>query len=71
MELSVPVDAGLALKTLIRYKGYSQTDDDLYRKQVCQDLFDALVPSLDAVSADDAAVARSGIGWSSFPADIW
>jgi len=68
---SFPADAGLALQSLIRYKGYSQSDDDMYRKQVCQDLFDALVPLLEEVSATDAAVARSGIGWSPFPDDIW
>lgn len=57
-------DAGLALKNLIQYTGYSQSDEDMYRKQVCQDVFDALIPCLDAVSPADAAVARSGIGWS-------
>jgi hypothetical protein len=61
---SFPADAGLALKNLIQYTGYSQTDDDMYRKQVCKDVFDALIHSLDEVSPADAAVARSGIGWS-------
>lgn len=65
-----PTDAGLALKSLIQYKGYSQTDDDMYRKQACQDLFDALLPPLEVVSAKDAAVARSGIGWSPRPPDL-
>lgn len=65
-----PTDAGLALQSLIQYKGYSQTDENMYRKVVCQDLFDVLLPSLDAVSAEDAAVARSGIGWSPRPRDL-
>lgn len=60
---SSPTDAGLALKNLIQYTGYSQTDDAMYRKQVCQDVFDALIPHLDEVSSTDASVARSGIGW--------
>jgi hypothetical protein len=59
-----PADAGLALKNLIQYKGFSQTDDAMYRKQVCQDFFDALIPRLEEVSSADASVARSGIGWS-------
>jgi hypothetical protein len=59
-----PTDAGLALKNLIQYKGFSQTDDAMYRKQVCQDVFDALIPRLEEVSSADASVARSGIGWS-------
>ena len=59
-----PTDAGLALKHLIQYKGFSQTDDAMYRKQMCQDVFDALIPRLEEISSADASVARSGIGWS-------
>ncbi|MCW5653311.1 hypothetical protein [Hydrogenophaga sp.] len=59
-----PQDAGLALKRLIQYRGYSQTGDQMYRKQLCQDTFDALLPTLEKVSQADASVARSGIGWS-------
>lgn len=59
-----PADAGLALKNLIQYKGYSQVDDQMYRKQMCQDVFDALIARLEEVSSADASVARSGIGWN-------
>ena len=59
-----PADAGLALKNLIQYKSFSQSDEHMYRKQVCQDVFDALIPRLEEVSSADASVARSGIGWS-------
>lgn len=59
-----PVDAGLALKRLIQYVGYSQSDDQMYRKHLCRETFDRLLPMLEAVSASDAAVARSGVGWS-------
>lgn len=57
-------DAGLALKTLIKYCGYSQMDDQMYRKHLCKETFDALLPTLEAISPIDAAVARSGVGWS-------
>ncbi len=61
---SFAADAGIALKNLIQYTGFSQTDHEMYRKQVCQDVFDALIPRLDDVSPADAAIARSGIGWN-------
>jgi hypothetical protein len=59
-----PTDAGGALKQLIQYCGYSQLDDEVYRKELCQESFDALLPVLEAISPADAAVARTGIGWS-------
>lgn len=59
-----PVDAGLALKQLIKYCGYSQMDDEVYRRDLCQQSFNALLPVLDGISPTDAAVARTGIGWS-------
>lgn len=65
-----PADAGLALKKLIQYVGYSQMDDEVYRKDLCKESFDALLPLLECISLADAAVARSGIGWSSRPPDL-
>ena len=59
-----PADAGRALKQMIQYCGYSQTDDETYRKELCQESFNALLPVLEAISPPDAAVARTGIGWS-------
>lgn len=60
-------DAGLALQKLVQYCGYSQVDDEMYRKTLCRETFDALLPLLEAVSPADAAVARSGIGWNPSP----
>jgi hypothetical protein len=59
-----PVDAGLAMQKLIKYCGFSQVDDEMYRRTLCQESFKALIPMLEAISPADAAVARSGIGWS-------
>lgn len=59
-----PVDAGLALKSLIQYCGYSQMDDEVYRKDLCKQSFNVLLPHLETISPTDAAVARTGIGWS-------
>lgn len=59
-----PTDAGLALKQLIKYCGYSQMDDEMYRKDLCRESFNALLPVLEGISPTDAAVARTGIGWS-------
>lgn len=59
-----PADAGRALKQVIQYCGYSQPDDEMYRKELCQESFNALLPVLEAISPPDAAVARTGIGWS-------
>lgn len=61
-----PVDAGLAMKKLIQYCGFSQVDDEMYRRTLCQDSFNALIPLLEVISPVDAAVARTGIGWSPF-----
>lgn len=57
-----PVDAGLALKRLVQYCGYSQVDDEMYRKTLCRESFDLLLPTLEAISPADATVARTGIG---------
>jgi hypothetical protein len=59
-----PADAGLALKQLIQYCGYSQADDEMYRKDLCRESFNALLPVLEGISPTDAAVARTGIGWN-------
>ena len=59
-----PTDAGLALKKLIQYCGYSQMDDEMYRKELCKESFNALFPLLESISATDAAIARTGIGWN-------
>lgn len=61
---SFPNDAGHALKKLIQYCGYSQLDDEMYRKEICQESFTMLLPILDGLSPADAAVARTGIGWT-------
>lgn len=58
-----PVDAGAALQTLIKYRSYSQADDEMYRSKICQESFDLLIPVLDDISSADATVARAGIGW--------
>lgn len=65
-----PADAGEALKTLIQYCGYSQIDDQMYRKTLCQASFDLLLPVLEKISPADAGVARGGIGWSPRGPDI-
>ena len=59
-----PADAGLALKQLIKYCGYSQVDDEMYRKDLCRESFNALLPVLEGISPTDAALARTGIGWN-------
>lgn len=59
-----PTDAGGALKSLIQYCGYSQSDDEMYRKVLCEESFHEMLPFLDEVSPSDAAIARTGIGWS-------
>lgn len=64
---SFPEDAGLALARLVQYCGYSQSHDETYRKDLCRESFDMLLPLLEAISARDAAVARTGIGWSPRP----
>jgi hypothetical protein len=58
-----PADAGLALKKLIAYCGYSQMDDTMFKRDLCQQSFEALLPVLEAISPADAAVARTGIDW--------
>jgi hypothetical protein len=58
-----PASAGEALKRLIQSRGYSHSEDEMYRSENCQETFDLLVPILDGISPPDAAVARSGIGW--------
>ena len=65
-----PVDAGLALKELIQHVGFSQLHDEMYRKELCQTSFDALIPVLANISSADAAIARTGIGWSPRPPDM-
>jgi hypothetical protein len=57
-----PVDAGCALKRLIEYCGYSQVDDQMYRKVLCEESFQALLPVLEGISPSDADIARTGIG---------
>lgn len=59
-----PADAGNALKSLIQYCGYSQSDDEMYRKELCEESFQVLLPALEDISPNDAAIARTGIGWS-------
>jgi hypothetical protein len=59
-----PVDAGLALKSMIQHCGYSQMDDEEYRKDLCKESYNALLPILECISSSDAAVARTGVGWS-------
>lgn len=59
-----PADAGNALKSLIQYCGYSQSDDEMYRKELCEESFQVLLPALEGISPNDAAIARTGIGWS-------
>ena len=59
-----PADAGHALKKLIQHCGYSQMDDEMYRKELCKESFNVLLPLLESISSADAAVARTGIGWS-------
>jgi hypothetical protein len=59
-----PADAGPALKRLIKYCGYSQVDDEMYRKDLCRESFNALLPVLEGISPTDAALARTGIGWN-------
>lgn len=62
-----PADAGRALKSVIQYCGYSQLQDQMYKKTLCQESFDQLLPALKAISPADAAVARAGVGWSPRP----
>jgi hypothetical protein len=66
-----PADAGRALKSVIAYCGYSQVDDEMYRKELCRESFEAMLPVLEKISPEDAAIARTGIGWSAVPANIW
>jgi len=61
---SFPVDAGLALKHLIKFCGYGQSDDEMYRKDLCEEAFHALLPMLERISPADATVARTGVGWN-------
>lgn len=58
-----PVDAGAALQSLIKYRAYSQSDDEMYRSRICQESFDLLIPVLDGISSADATIARAGTGW--------
>lgn len=59
-----PEDAGRALKSVIKSCGYSQTSDEMYRKAVCKETFEAMLPLLESISAEAAAHARSGVNWS-------
>jgi hypothetical protein len=59
-----PTDAGVALKSLIQYCGFSQLDDEMYRRNLCKESFDYLLPLLESISSTDATVARTGIGWN-------
>ncbi len=59
-----PEDAGRALKTVIRSCGYSQSDDEMYRKAVCKETFEAMLPLLESISPEAAAHARTGVGWN-------
>lgn len=59
-----PEDAGRALKTVIKSCGYSQSDDEIYRKTVCKETFEVMLPLLESISPEAAAYARTGVGWS-------
>jgi len=58
-----PEDAGRALNTLIKSGGYSQSDDEMYRKTVCKETFEALLPLLESLSPEAAVHARTGVRW--------
>lgn len=62
-----PEDAGRALKTVIQSTGYSAADDELYRKTLCKETFETMLPLLESLSPDAAAHARTGVGWSPRP----
>jgi hypothetical protein len=49
---------------VIKSCGYSQSDDEIYRKAVCKETFEAMLPLLESISPEAAAHARTGIGWS-------
>lgn len=61
---SYPQNAGHMMKKLIKYCAYSQSDDEMYKKDLCSESFYLLLPVLDSISPPDAAVAREGIGWN-------
>lgn len=58
-----PGEAGLAMKRLIQYCAYSQLDDEMYKRDLCSESFHLLLPTLEAISPADAAIAREGIDW--------
>ncbi|WP_431256873.1 hypothetical protein ACQ86G_19520 [Roseateles chitinivorans] len=59
-----PKEAGVALHRVITYCGYSQLHDQAYRHDLCAESFELLIPLLAAISPEDAAFARQGIGWN-------
>lgn len=61
---ALPQEAGVALQRLIKYCAYSQSDEHVYRRELCAESFELLLPVLEKISPADAAVARKGIGWS-------
>jgi hypothetical protein len=59
-----PADAGRALEELIKYCHYSQSNDEIYRTEICKESFDLLLPILVRISPPDADIARAAIGWN-------
>jgi hypothetical protein len=55
-----PADAAASLKRLAQYSGFSQSDDEMYRKDLRESSYRALLPVLQEVSPEHVPLAREG-----------
>lgn len=66
-----PAEAGIALRRVASYRHYSQTDDQVFRRDLCIETFEMLLPVLADISEAHAAVAREGLRNPGFGVGDW
>ncbi|UUZ48307.1 hypothetical protein LP420_36430 [Massilia sp. B-10] len=63
-----PSDGAEALKLLVEYLDFNESNDEAYLSLLCQETFDLLIPILESISPGDAAAARLGTGRNPYAA---